>query len=365
MIADDVFVLDAVTHAYNLDESNYAIEPYADMVSEMIYNNWMAGAPEEYTLPMETYLRDWDVEETADMLFCESDTDLAVFHPTPIGFYEDGLVSVEKAKRIQERWPNRFLTYATVDPLADDAIPELERQVEEMDPVGLKLYPSSWATGDWESHEGWRMDDPEVAYPVFERAKELGLDVIAVHKTLPLGPVPMDPYRVDDIEGAATSFPELNFSIVHGGMAFTEETAWQLARYPNIYVNLETVNFMAVASPRRFAKVMAGLLSVGGPEAIDRIYWGTGAMGFHPQPIIEAFWEFEFPDDLDTEGLLFDEIPDLTEEHKRKILGENYADMIGLDLDEVRDDIEDDEFSRQHEEDGIAEPYSTMKVSAD
>jgi len=28
------------------------------------------------------------------------------------------------------------------------------------------------------------------------------------------------------------AFPELNFEIVHGGMAFLEETAWQIARFP-------------------------------------------------------------------------------------------------------------------------------------
>lgn len=33
------------------------------------------------------------------------------------------------------------------------------------------------------------MDDPEVAFPVFERARQLGIKVIAVHKALPLGPV--------------------------------------------------------------------------------------------------------------------------------------------------------------------------------
>src|SRR3546814_6907342 len=51
------------------------------------------------------------------------------------------------------------------------------------------------------------MDDPEVAFPLFERAQALGIKVIAIHKAVPLGPVPMEHYRVDDIDRALTAFP--------------------------------------------------------------------------------------------------------------------------------------------------------------
>src|SRR3546814_16175659 len=83
------------------------------------------------------------------------------------------------------------------------------------------------------------MDDPEVAFPLFERAQALGIKVIAIHKAVPLGPVPMEHYRVDDIDRALTAFPDLQFEIVHGGMAFLEETAWQPGRFPNLSFNPE------------------------------------------------------------------------------------------------------------------------------
>lgn len=38
-------------------------------------------------------------------------------------------------------------------------------------------------TGDT---EGWLMDDPEVAFPVFERAQELGIKVVAIHEATPV-----------------------------------------------------------------------------------------------------------------------------------------------------------------------------------
>jgi len=176
---------------------------------------------------------------------------------------------------------------------------------------------------------------------------------------VPLGPVPMEHYRVSDIDRAADAFPDLAFEIVHGGMAFVEETAWQLARFPNVYVNLEILHQFVVARPAAFTQALAGLLDVGGPAAIEKIFWGTGCMAVHPQPSLEAFWyDFEFPPEL-VKGR---GTPQLTHEAKRKILGENYARVIGLDLEGARAAIVDDEFAQRRLA-GRAAPYSTTKVA--
>jgi hypothetical protein len=56
------------------------------------------------------------------------------------------------------------------------------------------------------------------------------------------------PYRssaacaTSDIDAAAAAFPALQFEVVHGGFAFIEETAFQLARFANVWVNLETTS---------------------------------------------------------------------------------------------------------------------------
>jgi uncharacterized protein len=34
----------------------------------------------------------------------------------------------------------------------------------------------------------WRMDDPQLAYPLYERMLEYGVDIAQVHKGNPLGP---------------------------------------------------------------------------------------------------------------------------------------------------------------------------------
>lgn len=56
---------------------------------------------------------------------------------------------------------------------------------------------------------------------------------------MPIGGVPMNTYRVENIDEAAASFPDLNFEIIHSGLMFAQEIGWQLARFDNVYVNLE------------------------------------------------------------------------------------------------------------------------------
>jgi len=356
---DDAFVIDAVCHAYNMDPSNHASGRYSDAISELVAGATFAVSPPGYRVPRELYLRDWDVEEMANMLFVESDYDMAVNHVLPLTAYRDGLCSFEKALTIQTRWPRRFITYAGVDPMRGrEALEDLHRQVEELPPpvVGLKLYPNSWGP---DYVRGWHMDDPQIAFPFFEAAMRLGLKVVAIHKAVPLGPVPMAHYHVADVDRAADAFPDLAFEIVHGGMAFVEETAWQLARFANVYVNLEILHQFVVAKPAAFTQALAGLLDVGGPYALDKIFWGTGCMAVHPRPSLEAFWHrFEFPPErMDGSG-----IPHMTREAKRKILAENYARMIGLDLASARAGIADDEFARRRRS-GLAQPYSTTRVA--
>jgi hypothetical protein len=357
MIPEDVFVYDAVAHSYNLGPSNYRVMPEAEVVSEMLYGSFMEPAPPEYRVPPEQYLRDWSIDETAGMLFRESQTDVATIHPTPIKLYHDGQTALSKAAEAVERWPQRFSTMATVDPMdGQEAVAEFERQAEQLDPVGLKLYPSSWRSDG--TYESWQMSDPDVAYPLFEKARELGIDLIAVHKALPLGPVPATDYHTEDIESAAASFPELNFSVVHAGLAYVEETAWQLARFENIYANLEVTSFLAHAAPDYWQRAFDGLFSVAGEHAADQVLWATGCSAYPAQPQLEAFWEYDFEDGP---GGLFPG-PEMSREIKEKILGRNYAEMLGLDVEELQAGIADDEFARATDRDGLAPAYSTTEV---
>jgi hypothetical protein len=150
---------------------------------------------------------------------------------------------------------------------------------------------------------------------------------------------------------------------VHGGMAFTEETAWMVGMFPNVYINMENLNIVLHRRPKMFAKMMLGLAKVAGDMIYDRLQWGTGSIQYHPQPGIEAFLDFEFPEDmLDEAGMIFP-ISQITPAHKKKILADNFASRHGLDIARMKAAIADDEFARAP---GVplAEPWSTVSPAA-
>ncbi|MWV39181.1 amidohydrolase family protein [Natrialba sp. INN-245] len=344
---NDTLVVDAVSHSYNLSPSNYRVAEQAEPVARNGYG-LESSMPDKYVRTEETFLDDWQLADTESTLFQESATDFSVFHPQTIMVFEDGLTSYEKAKQFVKRNPNRGAALAGIDPIGmDNPKEELTRQVEELGAHGVKIYPSYWEADG--THRGFRMDDPETAFPLWEHAADLGLDVVAVHKAFPFGTVPMKPYKVDDIEEAAISFPDLNFEIVHGGLTFAEETGWQIMRHPNVYINLELTLSEAVTTPKTFADTMQELLYAGGKQAIDKLIWGTGAPHFHPQLLLERFWEFDFPE-MDGFAGTFT----ITQEDKQKILGENFAKAHGFDLDELRAQTEADESDGE-----VADPWST------
>jgi hypothetical protein len=360
---DDIFILDAVTHAFNLTEENFADYEGAKAMAEMVAVLSGSMPEEQYQLPRDVVLRDWTIDELANTLFRESTTDAAVYMPLPIFSFKDGLSSLEKAVEAREKYPQRFLgTYACVDPMRGKvALDELERQVELLQPMGLKVYPASWYEGNIGC---WKMNDPEIAFPVFEKAAELGLRHIAVHKSIPIEPVEFkDAFNPADLEGAAVHFPDINFEIVHGGIAFVEETAWLLARFPNIYINMENLNMVVARRPRMMAKILLGLMKLAGTDALSRMFWGTGTVQYHPQPCLDAFLDFEFPEDMLDEAGLYSPIAQITREDKVGLLAGNFARLHDIDLEAVKAAIKDDEFARAPGE-ALAAPWSHVKQPA-
>jgi len=98
---------------------------------------------------------------------------------------------------------------------------------------------------------------------------------------------------------------------------------WQLIRYPNLYASIAaTVNFI-VRAPRQFAEIIGKLLFWCGE---DKIIYGSEAPIWQPQWALDAFWNFEIPQDL-VDGYGY---PQLTTQAKKKILGENLLRLHGM-----------------------------------
>src|SRR6266566_9161515 len=210
---EDVFVANPVAHALNLAPSN-ARNRFGEALIEANWKFHSTWAPVNEQMPKELFTSDWSAEGLATTIFRETSIDVAATHYLRLdSWFYDGLVSWDKNVELAARWPNRFFVYLGVDPTVGTqaCLEDLRRQHEQIpDAVGLKLYPHRV-----DPFVAWRMDDEELMFPIFEMARDIGLKTIAVHKAVPNGPVPMNPYRVDDVDGAAIAFPDLNFEIVH------------------------------------------------------------------------------------------------------------------------------------------------------
>ncbi|MFL5591205.1 MAG: amidohydrolase family protein [Ktedonobacteraceae bacterium] len=282
--------------------------------------------PGEPVLGPEEFLREWNIDEIARMVFEESGTDMIVAQPLPLtDLFYDGLSQWEKCAAMAQKYPDRAVFWGSVNPLeGKKALDLMERQVKEYGAKAFKLYNVRY---DYGEPFPWRMDDRRIAYPVFEKALELGVTTIGVHKGVPLGPQPIESTQAWDMDGAAANFPDINFVIFHVGLPFIDEICWQLVRFPNLYASIAaTLNFI-VRAPRNFAENIGKLMFWCGE---DKILYGGETPIWHPRWALDAFWNFEIPEDL-VAGYGY---PQLTTQAKKKILGGNLARLMGINVEE-------------------------------
>ena len=353
-IPDDVYVIDPVVHALNLDRANVASR-YGEQLHLMSYGLHAMLSPPHALCPQGVYMADMPGDVLARTMLLESRTDLMATHTLRLDtWFHDGFAAEHKTVAMTRDFPTRVLGYIGLDPTQErsQVLDDLERQAAGTpNAVGVKLYPHQM-----NPYRAWRADDDTVM-ALIERAQALGLRTIAIHKALPNGSVPLAPYRIgEDFEQAADAFPAMSFEIVHGGMAFVEETAMAIGRFPNVYANLETTTAMLYQAPGRFAAALALLLQWGGPE---KIVWSTGCTVTHPQHLLDLFWNFRFDEPtLDRHGL-----PQIDEGVKRLILSGNYARLAGLDILAWQDRQRSDGWERESGA-PLATPWSTWVAAA-
>ena len=324
MIGDDAIVFDGVAHVFNFEKKN-ALGPAGEMFINHLYAFHNVLTPEgEPLMPAEEFLRQWTVEDINEMVYEHSSTDMLCAMPLPLtDLFRDGLSPWEECAELARRNPDRTMFWGSVNPLEGRrALDLMERQVGEFGAKAFKFYNVRY---DYGQPFPWRMDDPRIAFPVFEQAQELGVNLIGVHKGVPLGPQPIEHTRTFDMDGAAANFPDINFVIFHVGLPWLDEVLWQIVRYPNLYASIAaTVNFIS-RQPRVFAETLGKMMWWCGE---DKIIYGGESPIWHPQWALEEFWNFELPRDIVEER----GYPQLTETAKRKILGGNLARLHGMEV---------------------------------
>ncbi len=354
MIGDRIIV-DAVVHPWNLGPENRNNDAIAQL--EAVYAaHRLALDPShaQYMLNREEFFTDISFETVAQAEFVESPVDFAILHALPnLGFALGHVTEPGRAAAFRDRHPNRLRCYGTVDtPIVASAIAELERQVGDLGIDGLKLYPAFYYDG---IGEGWRLDGEDYATPLLEAAQRLGITHVAIHKALWLEPAPKEAFNIDDLSQPLARFPDLTFEMVHGGVAFLDQTIDLLQHNPNLYLTLETTLSYVLVKPRVFAMILGRLIAACGS---DRLLFASGNNLSHPGPLIEAFANYQYSDKhIEEFGL-----KPLSEDDRRKILGLNALRMHGIDEDRLRVKTSGDVFAQARKKE-VPPPWSGLRVA--
>ncbi|MFQ5648911.1 MAG: amidohydrolase family protein [bacterium] len=138
---------------------------------------------------------------------------------------------------------DRFIGFASVDPNDPKAPEHLEKGIKELNLKGLKLSPAT---------QGFDPTDRNLAFPVYEKAEQLGIPVI-FHAGMSWEPeTKLMPGHPGRLEEAATEFPELNIVIAHFGWPWVLESVALSLKYKNIFIDTSCLYFDSPAEFLRF-----------------------------------------------------------------------------------------------------------------
>jgi uncharacterized protein len=290
------------------------------------------------TMGLKNGIRDMDVEGYGRTLYQESDTAMALVNP--FGFREDygghDMNPIEEVAQARARWPERTILLGgglTPNQGLSQTLERLDYFAKDMKIQGLKLY-----TFDSTVQKGWWFDDEKLAYPIWEQCRRLGIKNIGCHKGIPFGQFMARYAHPEDFDRVADDFLDLNWIAFHSAWPYHQELAALKSFKPqrqNLYCELGSVFAATVTNrPLECAHVLGTLLRDLGP---DSILWGTDSpLWGVAQWQIDAFRKFQIPDQL-VEGHGY---PQLTEEMKRKIFGQNAARLWGINTEEKKRQIQ-------------------------
>jgi predicted TIM-barrel fold metal-dependent hydrolase len=342
MMDDEELACDAL-----LDQSDFVLDIQTHPPSPLT-EAWTNRA-----LPM-------DAEEFITTLFVESETSVAVLSGIP-SVRNLGLPNVQAnalLKDILDMAGPRLYFHANVDPNnGPSELDYMESVLAEHTPAAWKVYP----------HVGsWRLDSQEIGLPFVEKARELGIPLIAAHRGIASDAgdyaAPSSPA---DLVEAARQYPDVVFLTYHSGWQnnVDENHAFDpgdqnpsgvdrlikavidagIGNDGNVYAELGSTWRNLMTMPDAAAHVLGKLLRYLGP---DRIVWGTDSVFTgSPQEQIAALRAFQIPQSMqDDYGY-----PALTDDIKRRILGITATSVYGIDPAAMRCVIDADFIARNRQ----------------
>ena len=149
---------------------------------------------------------------------------------------------------------------------------ELERAVLELGLSGVKLYPM---------YQHWAPNDPELGFPIFAKAQELGIPVM-VHQA---GSTRIDarmelgrPALLDDV---GREFRDLRLTIAHVGLPWVDEALFLLSQAPELLCGA----LLLIATRTRRDLFLFLHRSEPFFVPLEKLFFGTDYPGFLYEPV--------------------------------------------------------------------------------
>ncbi len=263
--------------------------------------------PDMWDLTGEQLLRDMDEAGVEKVMIMPVDWGLVpAFKYSTMDIWEQHQLHADVARR----HPDRMVTFACIDPRRPNAVELLDRAVNDLGMVGMKIHPAS----------GFFPNDP-VVYPMYQRALEFDIPVM-----VPTGPEPKplysrhcQPVYLDDV---AADFPDLTIIMAHAGLgAWWQEAAGIASVAPNVHLEISGWQLMARLRPLEFYTALRSVVSTVGAR---RVLWGSDYPALRLL-LSESAWVKAItdpPEEAQSHGISF------TAEEVSAIMGDNAARLL-------------------------------------
>lgn len=295
-----------------------------------------------------SYLQCFGPDAFVKDVFLDSDTDVMVLSFIP-STREGEPLTIEEAAAARDivkslEGTHRLLLHGRVNPNQAGDVDDMQRLRDDFGIQAWKTY-TQWGPDG----KGYFLIDEDTGIPFMEKARQLDVPVIAIHKGLPFGEQSYEHSLCTDVGPAAKRYPDLSFLIYHSGFVVGRPEGPygpernegidslvrtvvenELGHGSNVYAELGSTWRFLMRDPDSAAHALGKLLKYLGE---DNILWGTDSIWYgSPQDQIQAFRAFEISEELQQEH----GYPALTPEIKRKILGLNALKPYRLEADVLR-----------------------------
>lgn len=300
------------------------------------------------------YLTCFDSKQFLQDVFMDSDTDLMVLSFVPSRTdaepltIEEAAATADLVERLEGT--HRLLLHGRVNP-------NQPGDIESMDALAERWKVSAWKTyTQWgPERRGFWLDDEDTGIPFLEKARALGVKIVAIHKGLPFGRDSYEHSTCADIGRAARLFPDISFLVYHSGYVPNvaegpfdpkrEDGIDALVRSliendiapnGNVYAELGSTWRFLMRDPDSAAHALGKLLKYVGE---DNVLWGTDSIWYgSPQDQIQAFRTFQIAERLrEAHGY-----PEITPKLRAKVFGLNALKPYGKFVEDLLPEFRND-----------------------